>query len=86
MSPDAVDKSVLLTLTLPKGTRGLFVQSLSQFEDESELLLPNQTRFKMTKRSYVMYGGRRCVNYHCRLVSQPKNIARMAPPDKYAGS
>ena len=83
MSPAAEDRSVLLTLSLPKGTRGLFVQSVSQFEDENEVILPHGTRFRVTKRTFVVYRGRRCVNYICRLSSQPKEIARMAPPRNY---
>jgi hypothetical protein len=83
MSPDAEDRSVLLTLMLSKGTRGLYVQTISQFEEERELLLPHRTRFKVIKRTHVMHGGRRCVNYVYRMSSQPKEIARMEPPSKY---
>ena len=83
MSPNAEDRSVLLTLALPKRTRGLFVQSVSQFEDENELILPHGSRFRVTRRTFVMYRGRRCVNYICRLSSQPKEIARIAPPGKF---
>jgi hypothetical protein len=83
MSPSAEDRSVLLTLSLPKGTKGLFVQSVSQFEDENEVILPHGTRFRVTKRSFVLYRGRSCVHYICRLVSQPKEIERMAPPRNY---
>ena len=83
MSPAAEDRSVLLTLALPKGTKGLFVQSVSQFEDENEVILPHGTRFRVTKRTFVVYRGRRCVNYICRLSSQPKEIARIAPPGKF---
>ena len=83
MSPSSEDRSVLLTLSLPKKTKGLFVQSISQFQEEFELILPHNSRFRVAKRSYVMYRGRRCVHYTCRLVSQPKNVSRMAPPKKY---
>jgi hypothetical protein len=83
MSSRVQDRSVLLTLSLPKGTRGLFVQSVSQFEDENELILPHGSRFRVTKRSFVVYMGRRCVHYICRLVSQPKSLSRMPPPRNY---
>ena len=86
MSRHREDKSVLLTLSLPKGTRGLYVQSISQFEDENELILPQGSRFRVTKRTYVVYMGRRCVHYICRLVSQPKNFTRMAPPRNFVAA
>jgi hypothetical protein len=83
MSPSAEDQSVLLTLSLPKKTRGLYVRSVSQFEDENELILPHGSRFKVTKRSFVLYRRRRCVHYICRLVSQPKHFSRIAPPRQF---
>lgn len=86
MSPSAEDRSVLLTLSLRKGARGLYVRSVSQFEDENELILPHGSRFRVTKRSFVVYRGRRCVHYICRLYSQPKNFSRMAPPRRFVNA
>lgn len=45
-----------LVLSLPKGTRGLYVSSISRFSDlqEDELILPHGSHFIVTKQTYTV--------------------------------
>jgi len=62
----------LLVLTLPKGTKGLYISSASGFSEleEDELLLPHGSKFQVTSRKRIGYNSREIITYYATLVSQ----------------
>ena len=62
----------LLVLTLPKGTKGLYISSASGFSvlEEDELLLPHGSKFQVTSRKRIKYNSREIVTYYAILISQ----------------
>lgn len=70
--------SCMLILTLPKGTRGLYIKEVSFYDDEDELLLPHGSLFRVTKRSFIIHKGKQLLAYYARLVSQAK-MRRLRP-------
>ena len=62
----------LLILRLPKGTKGLYISSLSVFNDlgEDELLLPHGSKFQITERLVKSYNGRKIITYYADLIEQ----------------
>jgi hypothetical protein len=72
------DDCCLLVLTLPKGTKGLYISSQSVFSDleEDELLLPHGSKFVVTKKTFSKYENKKILTYHADLVSQNATISR----------
>ena len=62
----------LLVLTLPKGTKGLYISTASGFNEleEDELLLPHGSKFQVTSRKKVKYNSREIITYYATLISQ----------------
>lgn len=76
------DATAMLVLTLPKGTRGIYIGGASSFQEERELLLPHGTLFRVTRRSHIVHQGRRFLAIHATLSSQHAKRRRLPPPSK----
>ena len=66
------DDCCLLILHLPKGTRGLYLNSMSLFDDldEDELLLPHKSKFIIKDVKYIKHNNQKVLTFEATLVSQ----------------
>ena len=66
------DNCCLLVLRLPKGTKGLYLNTLSAFRDleEDELLLPHGSKFIVKTRRTNIFYGKSILTYYADLISQ----------------
>ena len=66
------DNCCLLVLRLPKGTKGLYLNTLSAFRDleEDELLLPHGSKFVVSSRRTNVFDGKSILTYYAVLISQ----------------
>ena len=53
-------KSTLLSITIPKGAKGLYLNGLSQFPDEQEVLLPRSSQYRIDRKESK--GGRQILH------------------------
>jgi len=62
----------LLVLCLPKGTKGLYISSMSAFNElgEDELLLPHGSKFLIIKRVVELHNDRSIITYYADLIQQ----------------
>ena len=64
----------LLVLTLPKGSKALYIGATSRFSDfgEEEILLPHGSKFEITRRRYITINkNRKILSYSAKLIYQP---------------
>ncbi|MBG9615749.1 ADP-ribosyltransferase [Bacillus cereus] len=61
--------AIRMEIKVPKGTHAPYIDSISQFKGEKELLLPRQSQFKITGASTIQENGHNILVIRATLVS-----------------